>query len=167
MELIENQMIDASELPDVIKRIKFQASQMTYLIEDMLTLSQLETVEEEKYASLDLKTELLHVVDQLNELASHKNVLIHVNVNDEIQYPMSKFDAHKLFKNLIENAIKYSKPNQTVVTDLTYLDNQILFQVKDQGIGIDPKYHERIFNRFYRINKGRIEEGTWTRSFNC
>ncbi|MFA5560628.1 MAG: sensor histidine kinase [Acholeplasmataceae bacterium] len=69
-------------------------------------------------------------------------------------------DMHKLFKNLIENAVKYSDFKQKIEVKLYKENKNIVFSVKDYGIGIDISHQERIFERFYRIDKGRLEGGT-------
>ncbi len=66
----------------------------------------------------------------------------------------------KLFKNLVENAIKYSENDKQIDITLKQKDNQVIFIVKDQGIGIDIEHQSRVFERFYRVDKGRLDSGT-------
>lgn len=160
LELIDNQMVNADEIDNIIKRILFQANQMTHLINDMLTLSQLETVEHETYEDLSINNSLLEILDQLKEFSTSKNIHIVLNVEDNLKYKISRYDINKLLKNLIENAIKYSDNNDEITVQLFKNNTHLTIVVKDNGVGIEPKYHNRIFQRFFRINKGRIEEGT-------
>jgi two-component system, OmpR family, phosphate regulon sensor histidine kinase PhoR len=69
-------------------------------------------------------------------------------------------DMQKLFKNLIENAIKYSENDKLVDIKLNQVEQQVVFIVKDQGIGIDIEHQSRVFERFYRVDKGRLDSGT-------
>ena len=107
----------------------------------------------------DLSKILSDVIEQLNGEIKQKNMHITV-ASEEIVLACDTLDVHKLFKNLIENAIKYSENNKEVYITLKKEDRQLFFIVKDQGIGIPKEHQQRIFERFYRIDKGRIDKGT-------
>ena len=60
--------------------------------------------------------------------------------------------------NLITNSIKYGKDNGTTQIRLSYLNDDVIIEVKDNGAGIEPKHLPRVFERFYRVDKGRSRE---------
>ncbi|MBM9834828.1 two-component sensor histidine kinase, partial [Enterococcus faecalis] len=67
-----------------------------------------------------------------------------------------------IVKNLVENAVTYSKPGGVITLSYSEQDDQLLFQVHDQGIGIDEEDQERIFERFYRVDKARARNSGGT-----
>ena len=64
----------------------------------------------------------------------------------------------ELLYNLCSNAIRYNKPNGTVEVSVSKTEEGVLLQVADTGIGISEKHQERIFERFYRVDKSRSKE---------
>ena len=159
-ELATLNMIDKNEYEDIFKRIYSQASHMTLLVEEMQALSKLElTSSDETYPLVSLNQILKNVIESLLPLITSKNIEIKLESN-EISYQALEMDIFKLFKNLIENAIKYSKDNSLVEVDLYEEPSKIIFLVKDYGAGISPKHQQRIFERFYRVEKSRIISGS-------
>lgn len=160
-ELITLGMINNDEVIDVIKRVYNQASHMSVLVEEMSTLSRLESIteNEEDYEEVNLKTVLKDVIYTLEPFINEKNINLNV-IDRDVYLKTMELDINKLFKNLIENAIKYSPSGSNINIKLFKSNNNIIFEVKDEGIGIAPEHIERIFERFYRIDKGRIEPGT-------
>ena len=69
-----------------------------------------------------------------------------------------KFRIRQVLVNLITNSIKYGKENGTTFIELNYLNDDVVIEISDNGDGIDEKHLPRIFERFYRIDKGRSRE---------
>ena len=69
-----------------------------------------------------------------------------------------KFRIRQVLVNLITNSIKYGKENGKTTISLNLFDEQVIVEVKDNGIGIDEKHLPRLFERFYRVDKGRSRE---------
>lgn len=158
-ELIEYGLIQEQDVKDTAQKIVKQTEFMTALIEDMLMLSRLENMKEEVYSVQNLTHILQSVSDMFQALASSKRISLYMEV-DEIKWMCDPLDMQKLFKNIIENAIKYSYDDQPIDVSLKLENNIIVFRVKDQGIGIDVKHQQRVFERFYRVDKGRLDGGT-------
>ena len=78
-------------------------------------------------------------------------MIINAEIEPKIEISGDKFALTSVVTNLIENAVKYSKPCQTVDVKLFSRDGQVHFQVADHGIGIADDEKSRIFNRFYRV----------------
>ncbi|MBU1093639.1 MAG: GHKL domain-containing protein [Firmicutes bacterium] len=158
-ELIEHGLVNNQEIPESALQIVKQTETMTALVEDMLMLSRLESLKEKLFTKQDLKAILMSVIEQMKPIYKQKKIEIHVE-SEPVQMMCDLLDIQKLFKNLIENSIKYSEENKKIDIKL-YLDkDSFVFDIKDQGIGIDLEHQQRVFERFYRVDKGRLEGGT-------
>lgn len=157
-ELIEFDLINKSEIKQVSQNINKQVMMMNALVEDMLMLSRLENLTENPNQTNSLTSILSEVIEQLKPFALEKNIHLNIQAQD-IEMICDRLDMHKLFKNLIENAIKYSDPQKQIDISLLKGD-KIIFIVKDHGYGIALEHQSRVFERFYRIDKGRLDGGT-------
>jgi two-component system, OmpR family, phosphate regulon sensor histidine kinase PhoR len=158
-ELIELGVVKEKEVTSSAHQIVKQTETMTALVEDMLMLSRLENLQEKLYSNQDLNQILSTVIDHMSPFAKEKNIKLKVNAK-KLMMMCDPLDMQKLFKNLIENAIKYSENDKQVDITLNQLEEQVVFIVKDQGIGIDIEHQSRVFERFYRVDKGRLDSGT-------
>lgn len=158
-ELIENQMVNPNEYRLLATKISEQTHHMSMLIEDMLMLSRLEHFEATKKEPLNLNAVLQNTLEQLASQLQNKSIQLKLNLS-EVIFEADPLDMHKLFKNLIENAIKYSDDHSMIDITLKKLNDEIQFIVKDHGHGIPLEHQERVFERFYRIEKGRLDKGT-------
>lgn len=158
-ELIEQHMVTDAEIDKTAQKIVKQTETMTALVEDMLMLSRLENLKEKSYVKIDVVKTLQDVVESLRPLADSKSIKLHTKTTP-FQGFCDPIDLQKLFKNLIENAIKYSEDNKKVDITLSKEQELMVFSVKDQGIGIAVEHQQRVFERFYRVDKGRLDGGT-------
>lgn len=160
-ELVSLEMVDQSEYVEIIERIHNQAQHMALLVEDMSILARLESIteREEQYETVNLNRVLKEVIYTQEPFLNEKNIYINI-MADDISFKCIELDINKLFKNLIENAIKYSPEESSINLKLYKEKNNIIFEIKDEGIGIAPEHLDRVFERFYRIDKGRIKPGT-------
>ncbi len=131
-----------------------EANKMKNLILDMLVLSQLESEYQEEVTEVNLKLVILEILDSFKLKINEKNINILLNVEDSI-HKINIKHASQLLKNLIENGIKYNKENGSLTITL----NQKEFSVLDNGIGIDSKNTERIFERFFRVSSNNKIKG--------
>ncbi|MCI0513417.1 ATP-binding protein [candidate division KSB1 bacterium] len=150
----------AVEIPDArlkfIRRIREQAQRLEILVTDLLKLSELEREHPLEFKIHPIVPLVREVLDEFKEPAREKQ--IHLVFETEIN-PNFKIDPEAMrtvFNNLIDNAVKYTSENGKVTVRIFPTESaHIRFEVIDTGIGIDPKYHERIFQRFYRVDKAR------------
>ncbi len=159
IELLENNMATNEEMKkEFMARIKKEALNMTVLIDDILMISRLETKEVEVVITqvriCPLVTEL---VASLKPLAGENDVTIEMNCKP-ITINANHGQMKDLFSNLIVNAIKYNKPGGKVKIIVTKEGNNAIFIVEDTGVGIPDKSKQRIFERFYRVDKGRSKK---------
>jgi len=137
--------------------INIEAERLTKLINDILTLSELENkdyaINFEKLNVIELIEEVIYI---MNPLAKNKNITIDFenNCNEIIIYgDRDKFK--QMMINLIDNAIKYTNEGGKVLLKALKLDRQVEIYVIDNGIGISKEHLPRLFERFYRVDKAR------------
>lgn len=159
-EVIENGMIEEKdELKRAREAIIKESKRMESVIEDMLALSSLEyRMSNEKAVEFDASVALKDIVNSLEYLISEKDITCNVKVS-KVNLKMVLKDYDRLVRNLLSNAIKYNKERGGKIwVKLT----KNYLSVKDNGIGIDEKDQARIFERFYRVDKGRSREAGGT-----
>ena len=137
-------------------KIDKEVTRIVTLINDMLDLSRLEAEEKPQTEKIDLKKVSEGVIESLSALAEKKNVT--VKLCGEGTVDMESEHAVELVKNLVENAIRYNNDGGHVFVDIKKADGAVKLIVKDDGIGIEDKYKQRIFERFYRVDKSRSRE---------
>ena len=157
-ELIESGMTGEKETRRFAKEIHRNAKRLIRLINDILQLSELDTRE------TILETEQLNLygmaatcVEMLKINAEPNQVKLSVK-GKSAWIEGNRSMIEELLYNLCSNAIRYNKPNGTVEVSVDKTEEGVLLQVADTGIGIPEKHQERIFERFYRVDKSRSKE---------
>ena len=157
-ELIESGMTGEKETRRFAKEIHRNAKRLIRLINDILQLSELDTRE------TTLETEQLNLygmaatcVEMLKINAEPNQVKLSVK-GKSAWIEGNRSMIEELLYNLCSNAIRYNKPNGTVEVSVDKTEEGVLLQVADTGIGIPEKHQERIFERFYRVDKSRSKE---------
>ncbi len=140
------------------ERILEQCRRLQALLDDLLTLSRLETVALREREPVALDEVVRHAADTLAPMAREKQVQVEVDAS-AIPAVFGEADAiERLVLNLLENAIKYNRPEGQVTVRLSATGPDVFLEVSDTGIGIPPESLPRIFERFYRVDKGRARE---------
>ena len=155
-ELIETGMAKPEDIKPFAGVIRKQALRLVSLSEDIIQLSQLEESDDEdmSFESVNLYEIAQRCVEALNINAINKCVTL--NLTGEECYIRGKAQlVEELVYNLCDNAIRYNKENGNVTVTVTPLEKGASVSVKDTGIGIPKKYQERIFERFFRVDKSR------------
>lgn len=154
-ELIETGMAKPEDIKPFAGVIRKQALRLVNLSEDIIQLSQLEESDEDmSFESVNLYEIVQRCVEALNINAINKCVTL--NLTGEECYIRGKAQlVEELVYNLCDNAIRYNKENGNVTVTVSPLEKGASVSVKDTGIGIPKKYQERIFERFFRVDKSR------------
>lgn len=155
-ELIETGMAKPEDIKPFAGVIRKQALRLVSLSEDIIQLSQLEESDDEdmSFESVNLYEIAQRCVEALNINAINKGVTL--NLTGEECYIRGKAQlVEELVYNLCDNAIRYNKENGNVTVTVSPLEKGASVSVKDTGIGIPKKYQERIFERFFRVDKSR------------
>lgn len=136
--------------------IDIEAERLYTLINDILQLSEIEAMrKDDNVMETDLKQIIDEVVLILKSAADKKNVHIEVISHHEIPIIANRNRIKQMLINLIDNAIKYNVENGNVYVKAEKSSGKTTIIVKDTGIGIPEKHHSRVFERFYRVDKGR------------
>ena len=90
--------------------------------------------------------------------ANKKNISLEVVCPELLEGRVNSILLSRAISNLIDNAIKYSQDNSKVIISAFKNEHKLIFSVKDQGPGIDEEHHERLFERFYSVDKARSKE---------
>lgn len=155
-ELLQSGMASDTQMQkEFLGRIHSEVEEMTSLINDILMISRLETKELMPTKEiLCVKSVAEEVKKTLKPLADENNVSLEIHCCDEFVY-MDRSHLQGILSNLIGNAVKYNRPGGFVQTDITMDSTSLSIRVEDSGIGIAKEDQKRIFERFYRVDKGR------------
>lgn len=155
-ELLQSGMAsDTNMQKEFLGRIHSEVEEMTSLINDILMISRLETKElMPTKEMLCVKSVAEEVKKTLKPLADENNVSLEIHCCDEFVY-MDRSHLQGILSNLMGNAVKYNRPGGFVQTDITMDSTSLSIRVEDSGIGIAKEDQKRIFERFYRVDKGR------------
>lgn len=158
--LIDGAKDDPEASDKFLQTIKKHADRITFLIDDLLTISKLESGQiQMNLQRLNLSSLVNEVIQDLSEKASEKGIKITNQVESATEITADYERLKQVFYNLIDNAIKYGRNNGNVWIDAKMDDKKnTIVSVKDDGPGIPPEARERIFERFYRIDKARSRE---------
>jgi len=155
--LLDGAMDDHETCKRFLTIINSEADRMSRLISDSLTLSRLENQEQNiGYEQVNIYNVISNVLSMLDTSAEAKNISITFNAQTpEMTIEGDEDRIHQLMLNLIDNAIKYTPANGKVTVTLRDEGDNVLISVKDTGIGIAKEHIPRLFERFYRVDKGR------------
>lgn len=159
VELLENDMVENKELKErFLGRIKFEVDNMVNLINDILMIARLETKDIEiTFSKISMPLLLNEVVESLTPFALKNGVTIETN-SKPVSVVANPQQIKDLLNNLLINGIKYNKVGGKVIISITQENRYLVIIVEDTGIGIAEDKKARVFERFYRIDKGRSKK---------
>lgn len=159
---IETLQAGAAEDPEIRSRfidiIAIETSRLKRLIEDLLVLSDIENKRETEEKEFDVNDAIERTVEILKPIAEEKEIRILLELDHDLHLSGSVDRFRQMMLNLIENAIKYSYKGQRIWVRALKKGSDIEVSVKDEGIGIAPEHHQRLFERFYRVDKSRSKK---------
>lgn len=154
-EMLQENMVQPKDVPEIGGIIYKESQRLINLTHDLIQLSQLEEYDYKPIVDyVNLMPVVEYCVEALSVKAQKKNVAVHVN-GEECKVKGTKSLIEELVYNLVENAIKYNVENGTVDVSVQEDGNFVSLTVKDTGIGIPEKYQDRVFERFFRVDKSR------------
>ncbi|MCF2641816.1 MAG: ATP-binding protein [Lachnospiraceae bacterium] len=157
-ELIENGMANDEDVVRFAGEIHQSANRLLTLINDIIRLSELDvSTEVILYENLDLYEMAVKCVSMLEMNAGKHDVTLklvgkstHLNANKEMM--------NELLYNLCDNAIRYNKKGGSVTVSVGETNDNVILSVEDTGIGIPDEHKNRVFERFYRVDKSRSKQ---------
>lgn len=158
-------IIDDPDMPEdvhnrFVERIRQQTIRLDRIVQDLLHLSRFDSAEREKsVTSLDIAGLLRQVYQAKSYDANDLNVSLTLDLQDEGLYINGEAEAlNQLVTNLVDNALKYSGEDGSVILRLTRSGEMAHIEVEDDGIGIAKDETQRIFERFYRVDRARSRD---------
>ena len=157
-EIMKNGMVRPADVPVFSERIYKEARRLIHLVEDIIKLSKLdeESVELEKQ-DVDLYEMTREIISRLAPQAQQRNIRMEVT-GEPVTYFGIRQILDEMIYNVCENAVKYNNENGRVSVWVGNTLEGPRVTVTDTGIGIPEEHHERIFERFYRVDKSHSKE---------
>ena len=160
-ELMENGLVKEEDKPRFVEHIRKEASRLADMVEDIIHLSQLDEGAEMPMEEISLKGLSMEVCENLAEVAIQKKVSLEVSGDDGCIKGVRRL-LYEVIYNLCDNAIKYNREGGNVHITIEQKDERVVFCVKDTGIGIPEEYHEKVFERFFRVDKSHSKRSGGT-----
>ncbi|MFT5012762.1 MAG: two-component system phosphate regulon sensor histidine kinase PhoR [Patiriisocius sp.] len=163
--IIETIIDDKTMPPEIARnfffRILAQTDRLNKIVADLMQLSRFDSYRDHRVNRdrVEIVRELRQVYSALKETAEEQEVSLMLKSEGDKVYVLGDSEAlSQLISNLVENAIKYSPPQSTVVMRVEREKKLVLIRVEDNGIGISAEEQQRIFERFYRVDPARSRE---------
>ena len=156
-ELIENGMVKPEDMPRFVGHIRTEAQSLVTLIADIIRLSQLDEGHELPMEGVDMLCVASDAAAQLKAAAEAKHISMSIEGEACTVYGARSL-LYEVAYNLIDNAIKYNRENGVVDIKVSRENKKVKLTVSDTGIGIAPEHQQRIFERFYRLDKSRCKK---------
>ncbi len=154
-ELLANGLVQPNDCPRFAEQILSESKRMIALIEDIIKLSHLdEGAESMQYQAVDLYELSAITIHNLSNVAQSANVSLTLSGEHTDMIGIPELLSGIIY-NLCDNAIKYNHEGGSVAVEVSSNASEVILNVKDTGIGIPPDAQERIFERFYRVDKSR------------
>lgn len=157
-EIIENGIAKPEDVPRFAGNIYRETQRLITLVGDILKLSHLdEGAEGLEAEDLDLQLICRTVKNRLATQASAKKITVSV-IGENVRFRGVRSMMEEMVYNLCENAIKYNNPGGSVHMEVAFKDGKAVLTVSDTGIGIPEEETDRVFERFYRVDKSHSKE---------
>ena len=142
-----------------VDNIKYESERMNNLIKSLLDLSKLENgISIDNYKEENISKIIEKVSLTFEAVAFEQNIEIETNIEKNITYKCSKDEIERLISILLDNAIKHSYKDSTIIVNLSKDKNNINIEITNSGDPIKAGDEEKIFERFYRADKSRNRE---------
>lgn len=151
-ELLENSLVKKEDIPRFIGHIRKESSRLVSIIDDIIKLSVLDEKSQYSFEAISLDDVVNSVVGSLEPISKTKKVTISHKLS-QCTIPAIYSLLHDVVYNIIDNAVKYNVEDGKVDITLVDLQDKAVLTIKDTGIGIPKQYHDRVFERFFRVDK--------------
>ena len=128
---------------------------MNKLVNDLLILARMENTDVSNNQDFDLSKEVQMTVAVFESMIYEKEIELETNINENIHFNGEKEDIKHIISILLDNAIKHTEKNKKIIVNAQKEKNEIKIEVKNEGEPIPVEEQEKIFERFYRIDKAR------------
>lgn len=160
-DLMESGLAKPEDIPRFVGHIRKEAERLVTLIEDIIRLSQLDEGTDMPISEVSLGHVVNEVCETLFDAATSKNISLSWSVVDGTMYGVKRL-LYEVVYNLCDNAIKYNRSGGSVKIAVFEDDTNVRLEVADTGIGIPTEHQERVFERFYRVDKSHSKQSGGT-----
>ena len=156
-EILSSQEVLAKDVPLFAQKIHTESQRLIQLVEDILNLSHLDETDSLVKEPVDLYILAQEVLEKLSDKASERQISLHLQ-GQSVKVVGNRALLHSMIYNLCDNAIIYNRESGKVTVSVLSTERGISLIVQDTGLGIPKDEQERIFERFYRIDKSRSKK---------
>lgn len=156
-EMLASDVAAQKDVPQFAEKIHSESQRMIQLVEDIIKLSHLDESEELAMEPVNLYQISEEVLESLSAKANERHINLHL-LGDPAYITGNHALIHSLIYNLCDNAIIYNRDKGDVTVGITLNEDKIVLTVQDTGVGIAKDEQERIFERFYRVDKSRSKK---------
>jgi two-component system, OmpR family, sensor histidine kinase SenX3 len=157
-EILEGEIDDESS-KNLVRRMVLESHRMASTIDDLLELSRIQLGGEMTFSPVDVTAVVAEAIERSQPLALKNHVALqHVTVDADCTISGDRFQILSAVGNLVDNAIKYSEDGGKVTISVKPGDDEVTIEVVDHGIGIPVASLDRIFERFYRVDRARSRD---------
>lgn len=156
-EMLRNDRVAEGDVQQFAQKIHTESQRMVQLVEDIIKLSLLDESPQISMEKLDLYQLATDTLESLSGKASRRGISLHLK-GEQCHLQGNRALLSSVIYNLCDNAITYNRDKGDVFVTIKAQGNQTILEVKDTGIGIPKEEEERIFERFYRVDKSRSKK---------
>ncbi|MGV3353072.1 ATP-binding protein [Streptococcus orisratti] len=156
-EMLASDVVAQKDVPQFAEKIHSESQRMIQLVEDIIKLSHLDESEELAMEPVNLYQISEEVLESLSAKANERHINLHL-LGQPAYITGNHALIHSLIYNLCDNAIIYNRDKGDVTVGITSNEDKIVLTVQDTGVGIAKDEQERIFERFYRVDKSRSKK---------
>ncbi len=158
--LIQTENPDPEFIKEFLSDMNKEVERLTRIIERLLDMTQMDSSQTSmQFIHTDIREIVQEVYDKLTPLAKNKDISLSLNQPDtEVILPVERDTLTEAVYNIADNSIKYTEPGGNVAISLSRDLGNVYIAVSDTGIGIPKEEVQKIFDRFYRVDKARARE---------
>ena len=156
--ILQNKDIERETVLEFIGDIGLEADRLERTTGKLMTLTRLDSQLADELTRVDMKEAVESTLRMLRPLAANRGLILRSELSKDCFVRATEDSLHHIIFNLVENAIKYNKPDGSVYVRLESIDRIVVLTVKDRGVGVPEEDIPYIFDRFYRVDKARSRE---------
>ena len=160
LELVASRQSSPTDIDNAIGNALEEMSRLSGLVDNLITLSRMDSLWGKRaHAPVDLHALAIETMDQMNLLAVERQIALRSPGGAPVIVAGDRDRLKQVLVNLLDNAIKYTPVGGQVTVQTGAVGETAFVIVEDDGIGIDPNHHARVFERFYRVSPDRGDVG--------
>ncbi len=156
LEILNNEEINESERKKYLQIVYRNVKRLIDLVENLLFLSSIEGGNYISKTSISIKDLINETVELYKNKITEKNIVLIVDISNDLPFiQANEFQLKQVFINLLDNAIKYSSNNDKIIIKVYNERDYVRIDFCDTGVGIPSNEKDRVFERFYKVDKSR------------